>query len=528
MATISVSLPSDGQTVDAADVNTPINTIVSEFNGNIDNDNIKSGANISGTKLANNSIPPIAGDANMRGGWNTGILPTPNTVTYNGNRSYDLVFNSTDLTGYISPGMRLRATRTVSAPTQCTDLESSSSQYWSKSSPSGITFTDDFTVTAWVKLESYTAGFIISRLAATQGFYCYLDTTGQIIIGGRSASADRSGTSAPSVPLGKWVHLAATLDMSGNASTIYFDGVSVPVTMSGAATSLVQNASDLVIGKDGSAASGYFDGKMAQVGLFNAVLSQATIRSYYSQGLAGNETNCIGLWTFNGNGNDSNANANNLTANGSATATNSDSPFALSASGVPTGTTDFGIAQAVTFSTNTTLTVQVPEGNTIPTSGGISALAYSVHKVPYGFVAGQDKWSVETQDMVDRTQSSPVSGTWYNPGSISLSVPIGAWAIYWSAIQYSSKAAATSTRNFAGLATANNAAPYTNTLKASLYVNGASGSQDLRGTATRQDTLSLTVSATYYLNTMSNNTDAAIGFLGAEATSVIKATNAYL
>lgn len=56
MATINVSLPSDGTTADVSDVNTPINTIVSEINGNLDNANIKSSAAISGSKLADNSI----------------------------------------------------------------------------------------------------------------------------------------------------------------------------------------------------------------------------------------------------------------------------------------------------------------------------------------------------------------------------------------------------------------------------------------------------------------------------------------
>ena len=67
-------------------------------------------------------------------GWSdTGAVP--DTITYNGNRSYDLVFNSNDLTDTLSNGMKLKLTRTVSAPTQCTNLESSSSQYWSKTSP---------------------------------------------------------------------------------------------------------------------------------------------------------------------------------------------------------------------------------------------------------------------------------------------------------------------------------------------------------------------------------------------------------
>jgi hypothetical protein len=52
MALINVSLPSDGTTADVSDYNTPVNTIVNEFNGSIDNANIKTGAAIATSKLA--------------------------------------------------------------------------------------------------------------------------------------------------------------------------------------------------------------------------------------------------------------------------------------------------------------------------------------------------------------------------------------------------------------------------------------------------------------------------------------------
>lgn len=59
MGTISVSLPSDGTTADVADYNTPINTIVNEINGNLDNANIKANAAIAGSKLADGGITTI-------------------------------------------------------------------------------------------------------------------------------------------------------------------------------------------------------------------------------------------------------------------------------------------------------------------------------------------------------------------------------------------------------------------------------------------------------------------------------------
>jgi hypothetical protein len=58
MATINVTLPSDGDTIDASDYNVPVNTIVNEINGNLDNSNIDSAAAISGSKLADASVTP--------------------------------------------------------------------------------------------------------------------------------------------------------------------------------------------------------------------------------------------------------------------------------------------------------------------------------------------------------------------------------------------------------------------------------------------------------------------------------------
>lgn len=52
MATITVSDINNGDALDASVVSNNFTTIVNEFNGNIDNNNIKSGANIATNKLA--------------------------------------------------------------------------------------------------------------------------------------------------------------------------------------------------------------------------------------------------------------------------------------------------------------------------------------------------------------------------------------------------------------------------------------------------------------------------------------------
>lgn len=329
------------------------------------------------------------GSSSVSSGW-LDLGYAPNTVTANGNRSYDLVFNSTNLTTTVSNGMKLKCSRLVTAPTQCTSLNGTT-QYYSKTTPSGVTFTDDFTCMGWVKLSSYAAGGIIARRNAdTEGWSLLVGATGQIqLIGLRIAANNANVLSYQSIPLNKWVHIAASLDMSGATGAIYIDGVLVPSAFSvtGTATALVQGTTALVVGAQKSDGTAPFPGKIAQAAVFSSVLSAATIRSYVSQTLSGAESTCVACFTLNNSLVDTSANANTVTAQGGALATNADSPFGIQADGTTAGTTEYAIITKTAFSTNTTLTVQVPEGNAIPTSGGVSAVSYSTQKSPYGMPA---------------------------------------------------------------------------------------------------------------------------------------------
>jgi hypothetical protein len=231
--------------------------------------------------------------------------------------------------------------------------------------------------------------------------------------------------------MGKWVHVTAQLDMSAFTATtttsyIMFDGLDVPaaVTRGGTNPTALVQAGNLEIGSSNGGSSP-FDGKLAQVAVFSAKVTQSTIRSYISQGLSGSETNLVSAYSFNNSIVDLNANANNLTANGGAAATATDSPFGQRDDGTTAGTTDYGIITKAAFSTNTTLTVQVPEGCTIPTSGGVSAVSYSTQSVPYGFPAGENKWTVQ----VNSNSNAAMGSVFANIGDIKLVIPIGSWRI---------------------------------------------------------------------------------------------------
>jgi hypothetical protein len=149
------------------------------------------------------SSPTLTGTVD---GWVTGV-GAPNTITYNGNRNYSVVWNSTDLTSKLSNGMRLKLTRTVTAPTQCTSLNGTT-QYFSKTSPAGMTFTTTCTTSAWVKLSSYAQGMIMSRHNGTNGFLYYVNASGQLAFQIASGAANNT---YQSLPLNKWVSCSCKL-----------------------------------------------------------------------------------------------------------------------------------------------------------------------------------------------------------------------------------------------------------------------------------------------------------------------------
>lgn len=429
-------------------------------------------------------------------GWSP-LGATPDTVTANGNKSYDLVFNGTDLTDTITEGMRVRSARTVAAPVQCTSLNGTT-QYYSKTSPNKMTFTDDFVVSAWVKVSSYATSGIASRYNGTSGWIFYLESDGRVTLKGYNASASNNSqvTTYQSIPLNKWVHISAQLDMSAFTATtttsyIMIDGVDVPASVARAGTNptaLIQ-AGNLEIGSwNGGLLP--FSGKIAQVAIYNAKVTQATILASMNQGLIGTETSLASAYSFSNSITDLNTTTpNDLTANGSAVATNADSPFGNS--GVST-TIDYGIVMAKSFSTNTTLTIQVPEGCTIPTSGGVASMDYSINDVPYGFPRDKGKWEVQTSIKINSVATaSPVSGTFYN-SNFQIRVPKGAFVVGFEASLYGYKPTASSGVQ-GGLQTSSSSLT-----DYDLFFAGY-GYNETSNFAKREKAYNLSIATTYYL-----------------------------
>lgn len=379
---------------------------------------------------------PIREALNLSSASTNGWEVFPNTFSvasgYNkGNKSFELSVPNQDITTLLSKGMRLRLERNVAAPTQSAAFVSASSQYGTKSSPSGIAFTDDFSIEAWVYLDRHSSSVqtIASRWSGTSGWRFFL-LNGQVYLQAHNAGSSNWSrvVSTPSVPTGQWVHIAAQLDMSGfsnSATTSYImiDGndVTSAVSRSGTNPTALVQAGNLEIGSENSGTD-LLDGRVSDLRLWSAKRTQLQVQDNMNQQLTGSETNLVGYWKLDGNFNDSTANANNFTASGGAISTYAANPM---------NSTQYAIITNVAYSApNSVVTVFTGTDNIIPNMTLISPY-YSTQRAPYGFPASRTKWRISVPLAVESSLTSNANYGAFLSGGWNINVPVGQWRVGW-------------------------------------------------------------------------------------------------
>jgi len=148
---------------------------------------------------------------------------------------------------------------------------------------------------------------------------------------------------------------------------------------------------------------------------------------------------------------------------------------------------------------------------------------YSTSKAPFGFPVQRNKWTVEVANASSLTQASPVNGTWYNLGSLSISVPIGEWDVYYEVAGNCAVGSGTASV-YTTLSTANNSE---SDAEMSAFVAGITGT--VYQTMRRTQQITLTSKTSYYLNAKTaDNSITAIYFRGDLVTTVMRAVCDYI
>lgn len=231
------------------------------------------------------------------------------------------------------------------ANTHSTDLERSSSQYWSitDASQTGLDLSGDFTLELWANSES-TPGvsdshYFISKDDGTANDrsydFVYINQSGtpqiRLLVFQNNTTLSEHNWSQ-TLTTGQWYHIAVTFDISEPLATqaeLFLDTVSQG---NGTATrdniSSIQNSSaPFEIGaRTVQDPNGYFDGLLDEVRVWGDIRTSTEISDNWKKQLSGSEADLKAYWKFNNNGDGSSGNNNDLTNNNSATFS-TDVPF---------------------------------------------------------------------------------------------------------------------------------------------------------------------------------------------------------
>jgi hypothetical protein len=184
----------------------------------------------------------------------------------------------------------------------------------------------------------------------------------------------------------------------------------------------------------------------------------------------------------------------------------------------------FIITAAPSYSSGSGLTTLTFYGGTDYTlvNAAISNVYYSVMKAPHGFPLDPAKWTVEFIDTTQREHASPVAGTWYNEGSLTITIPIGSWYVEMIGTVGGNKASGTSDIAFT-LSTASN------TKGDKRFSVSAYGYNFFVTPFYKRDKLVLTSKTVYYLNMKTSTASvAAITLYSQMDNTIVRAVCAYL
>lgn len=151
--------------------------------------------------------------------------------------------------------------------------------------------TTNYTLEAWIKLDSYKSlGGIISKYQSlgANGYTLRLSSAAPY----DEINFDGMVTQNLNLVLGKWYHVAAV--KSGATRSLYINGSKVPLTGTPDFTNASANSDFLGIGVDYT--DRYFDGTIDEVRIWNIARTQAQIDAAWDVVLTGTETGLVGYY----------------------------------------------------------------------------------------------------------------------------------------------------------------------------------------------------------------------------------------
>jgi hypothetical protein len=150
---------------------------------------------------------------------------------------------------------------------------------------------------------------------------------------------------------------------------------------------------------------------------------------------------------------------------------------------------------------------------------------YSTVARPFGFPVKPVKWTVEVTDGAQRRHLTPTQNTWYNIGSLNISVPIGDWKLSHSSYVGVDSGAPGYLSVFSTLSTSNNSESDSSLSYG--FITSSQQQQIMGGY--REKLISVSIKTPYYLNARTVLTSmTAIEFSNQSVPTIIRAISTLL
>lgn len=206
--------------------------------------------------------------------------------------------------------------------THVADLDSGSSEYFSRADEALLSVTGNLTIELWVRLETApsNSSFTFAHKWESTGDqrsyrFLYDDTGGtktlrcSLSSAGTDATNVNSGVSA-TLSTGTWYHIAMVYTASSGSVEFFVDWVSQG-TATGFPTSIFNSTQTLEIGRWGST---YYNGMMSLVRIWSTTRTVAQLKENANRVL-GATSNLVGEWTLANTEADNSGNSFTLTNN---------------------------------------------------------------------------------------------------------------------------------------------------------------------------------------------------------------------
>ena len=187
------------------------------------------------------------------------------------------------------------------------DVEAGSSQYLYAADSASLSITGNMTIEAWVNFESFSSNTmtVVGKYHTgtnQQSYIFFYDGVANLLyIGIASNGSNVNFASVSWTPtLSTWYHIAVVYTAAGGTADFYVNGVPYGTQQSGLNTSIYNGTERVGIGCLGATggASGFFDGKIDEVRIWNTARTSAQIIANYGNELSGSESGLAAYWPF--------------------------------------------------------------------------------------------------------------------------------------------------------------------------------------------------------------------------------------